>query len=111
MRFSGFVGFTHQVVTAPGVVSDTMTERQYYGDVLALTRRLEQAGGAYPTLNDDVTIGNSISIVTDAFANENFSNMRYVRWQGSNWKITNVEDRRPRLVLTLGGQWDGPIAD
>ena len=107
MRFSGTVGFTHQVTTAPGVVEDQIVTRPYYGDVVLFNRRLEQAGGAYPTLNDDVTVGNSISIVADAFASENFLNMRYVTWQGYNWKITNVDVRRPRLVLTLGGQWDG----
>jgi hypothetical protein len=108
MRFSGTVGFTHQVTDAPGVVKDVMIERPYRGDVIVFSRRLEQAGGAYPTLNDDVLIGNSISIVGDAFASENFMSMRYVYWQGFNWKITNVDVRRPRLVLTLGGQWDGP---
>ena len=87
-----------------------MTEKKYFGDVIENGRRLEQAGGAYPTLNDDVTTTNSVSILADAFASENILQMRYVNWQGYNWKITNVAVKRPRLILTLGGQWDGLVA-
>lgn len=111
MKYAGNVGFSDQTTTAPGVVSEQITERPYRGDVLSFGRRLEQAGGAYPTLNDDVTTSNSISIVADPFANENILYMRYAVWQGLRWKIVNVDVRRPRLILTLGGKWDGPTPD
>jgi hypothetical protein len=107
VKYSGLVGFSHQTISAPGVVTEVITERPYRGDVRNFGRRLEPAGGAYPTLNDDVTTTNSISIVADAFANENILYMRYAIWQGLRWKIINVAVERPRLILTLGGQWNG----
>ena len=54
-------------------------------------------------LNDDLVVNNIISIVADPFANENIHTMKFVRWMGVAWKITNVEIQRPRLILTLGG--------
>ncbi len=34
--------------------------------------------------------------------------MKYVRWQGERWRITNIEIQRPRIVLTIGGIYNGP---
>jgi hypothetical protein len=103
MRFSGAVGYAESTETAPGVWSDVITEREYQGDVIRSSRRLEST----TTLNDDVTIENSFSILADAYAYENLIKMRYVSWNGFNWTVTNVEVRRPRLILTVGDVWNG----
>lgn len=103
MRFYGAVGYAEPAETAPGVWEDVITEHMYYGDVIRSARRLEST----TTLNDDVTIENSISILADAFAYVNFSKMRYVSWNGEHWTVTNVEVRRPRLILTMGDLWNG----
>ena len=58
-------------------------------------------------INDDININNSISIVADPYAYENFHNMRYAILEGVKWKITNVEINRPRLILTIGGVYNG----
>jgi hypothetical protein len=58
-------------------------------------------------LNDNITVSNSISIIADPFANQNFHAMRYVNWMGANWKVTNVDVQRPRLILTIGGVYNG----
>ncbi|SRR6266576_1572713 len=108
MRFYGAVGYADaDVETAPGVWEPSMVEYIYTGDVIRSARRLESTA----QLNDSVTVENSFSIVADAFANENFSKMRYVTWNGENWTITNVEVQRPRLILTVGDLWNGRIAD
>ena len=62
------------------------------------------------TANDDIAFENNFSIVADAYAYENFANMRYVVWNGSKWRVTNVEVRRPRLILTVGKVWNGDTA-
>jgi hypothetical protein len=36
--------------------------------------------------------------------------MRYVEWLGTLWVVTNVEVQSPRLLLTLGGVYNGPKA-
>jgi hypothetical protein len=110
MRFSGTVGYAgeNQEVT-PGVWKEVITELHYYGDVVRNSRRLESPP-AGQTLNDDISVENSFSIVADAYAYENFMSMRYVTWSGSTWRVTNVEVRRPRLILTIGGLWNGNTA-
>lgn len=110
MRFSGTVGYATSTETAPGVWSDTITERSYFGDVVRNARRLDPPTMTPPTVNSDLTLENSFSILADAWAYENYMTMRYVKWEGSYWRIANVEVSRPRLILTIGGIWDGDKA-
>jgi hypothetical protein len=105
-KFYGVVGYAETIKTAPGVWTESITERNYFGDVLRMSRRW-QAG---ENLNDDLTVDNQISIVADPFANQNFHSMRYVKWMGASWKITKVDVQRPRLLLTIGGVYNGPQA-
>jgi hypothetical protein len=104
-RFYGEIGFAPETVeTAPGVWEDVIKERKYYGDVLRNTRRLD--GG--DQVNNDISVGNSISIVADDDAYGSFFNMRYVKWMGARWIISDIEVQSPRLVLRLGGVYNGP---
>jgi hypothetical protein len=105
-KFYGPVGYGRSVNTAPGVWKDQITEVEYYGDVVRNTRQLREG----QQLNDDITVGNSISIVADASANEGFANIRYVKWQGTYWTVSAVEAQGPRILLTLGGVYNGPKA-
>jgi hypothetical protein len=107
MRFHGAVGYASNVETTPGVWQEVITETQYTGDVIRNTRRLEAVSTEPPKTNADLSLGNSFSVMADDHAYANFMNMRYVQWEGLYWKITDVEVRRPRLVLTVGGLWDG----
>lgn len=103
-KFFGVVGYVETKETAPGVWTDVVTEHQYYGDVLRNVRRLENG----ENLNDNINVNNSISIVADAYAERNFFAIKYVEWMGALWKVTNVEVQRPRLILTIGGVYNGP---
>lgn len=104
-RYFGEIGYADGVVTtAPGVREEKIVEYQYFGDVIRNTRRLQDG----TNVNDDISVGNSISIVADAYANEHFFAMRYIRWQGALWKISDVEVQSPRLILRLGGVYNGP---
>lgn len=101
-KFFGLIGYAVTSETAPGVWSENITERNYSGDVMRNTRRLE----AGDQLNDNLTINNMISIIADPFACQNFHTMRYVKWMGASWKIVKVEVQRPRLILTIGGVYN-----
>lgn len=105
-RFHGEIGYGETVENPPGSGNwvDGVTEYPYFGDVVRNTRSLENGS----SVNDDISVGNSISIVADAYAREHFFAMRYVKWQGARWKIVEVEDVRPRLLLRLGGVYNGP---
>lgn len=102
-KFYGAIGFANQVETNPGVWEEKITEHNYFGDIGRNTRRLQSTN----QLNDDINIANEISIVADPYANENFHSMRYVTFQGAKWKISNVEVQYPRLILTVGGLYNG----
>lgn len=102
-KFYGVIGYATTVETKPGVWEEQITERKYYGDLIRNTRRLESSGN----LNDNVTINNEISIVADPYAYENFHSMRYVKFMGTAWKITSVDVQYPRLILSVGGVYNG----
>ena len=101
------MGYTESQETAPGVWSDVITEKNYYGDVIRDQRRLEPSAGK---VNTDIRVDNSFAIVADGYAMDNIVNMRYIMWNGQPWTVTNVETRHPRLILQIGDQWDGPTA-
>ena len=103
-RFYCAVGYGEATETAPGVFQDVVTEVAYYGDVIRNTRKLREED----KVNDDIEVQNSISIVADPYAFEHFFAIRYIRWQGILWKVTHVEVQRPRLILRLGGVYNGP---
>lgn len=98
-KFSGKVGYIKTIETEPGVWEETAIEKQYYGDLVKDTSRYTSG----ESTNDNITISNSISIVADKFACENYQHMRYVTFMNAKWKISNVEIAYPRITLTLGG--------
>lgn len=103
-RFFGKVGYGEPEETAPGVYVDQITERSYYGDVVRNTRQLREG----EQLNHDLSVGNSISIVADAYANTHFFAIRYVEWAGVLWTVSDVQVQAPRLLLRLGEVYNGP---
>ena len=102
-KFYGKIGYANTVETKPGVYEEQIVERSYYGDLIRNTRRIQSAD----QVNDDINISNEISIVADPYATNNFHTMRYAVFMGTKWKISNVEVSYPRLILTLGGVYNG----
>lgn len=102
-KFCGKIGFAKPVESDIGVWTDEIVERLYYGDTIRIVRRLQSS----ENLNDDINISHEISIVADAFANENSHLMKYVEFMGAKWKIASVEVQYPRLVLSVGGVYNG----
>lgn len=106
-RFFGAIGFAEPVTVAPGVTEERIIERTYGGDILQNSRRLVGAD----TLHDNIQVSNNFSIVADEYIHANIHNLRYVKWYGNRWKITNVMVQRPRLVIYIGGLYNGPEAE
>jgi hypothetical protein len=103
VRFFDKVGYGIPTDLGDGVWSDSIVERSYYGTVRDVTHSIEPSD----KVNDDVRLQNDISILADAFAYENFSFIKYVSWAGSLWTVNSVKVERPRLLLSLGGPWNG----
>ena len=104
-RFYGKVGFGTVNETRPGVWEDTIVERPYYGDIIRNARRHESG---QDKVLDNINISNEFSILADAYANENFHNMKYVEFMGTKWKVSTVTVQYPRLILSAGGVYNGP---
>jgi len=102
-RFYGKIGYGVSEEAVQGVWSDEITERAYYGDVLNDLR----STSASEKVNDDIRLQHRISIVADAYALGNYLQIKYVEWAGFLWTVNSVEIERPRLILSLGGVYNG----
>lgn len=102
-KFYGVIGYTATEEVKPGIWKEQITERKYFGELTRNTRKLQSTD----QLNDNINVANEISILADPFANENFHSMRYVEFMGTKWKITSVEVQYPRLILSIGGVYNG----
>jgi hypothetical protein len=103
-KFYGAIGYAETSETSPGVWTEVITERNYCGDVTKTSKRWQSG----ENLNDNLVISNEISIIADLFAYENFHTMRYITWMGASWKVIKIDVQRPRLLLTIGGVYNGP---
>ena len=105
-KFYGEIGYAEQIEASPGVWVEVITERRYSGDVIRLSKRWQSGGN----LNDEVSIDNTISIIADPFAYQNLQKMRFIRWLGAAWEISKIDVQRPRLIISLGGEYNGDTA-
>ncbi len=102
-KFCGKVGFWATAETEPGIWTETIVEKTYRGDIV---RNISNFS-LMESVNGTTTLNNSISIVADPYATQNYQNMRYVVLNGFKWKITSVDLQYPRIVLSVGGEYRG----
>lgn len=102
-RWYGKIGFAVSTEETPGVWVESIIDRPYYGVLTKNTRRLRSSD----KVNDDITIDNELSVLIDPYAYENFHSIRYAEFMNTKWKVNTVEVQYPRLVLELGGVWNG----
>lgn len=105
-RFYGLIGYGEETETSPGVWEDVITELPYTGDTMKISKRNQTT----EHLNDNLVVNNEISVVADPFALQNFHSIRFVHWLGTRWKVTSVTVQYPRLVISIGGVYNGPKA-
>ena len=103
MKWHGVIGFADTIEEEPGIWTEDIFEHAYYGDVIRNTRSLQSSG----QVNDDVNVSNLISIIADPYAMKTFHSIRYIEFMDTKWKVTNVEVQYPRLILTIGGVYNG----
>lgn len=103
-KYYGKIGFVRTVETAPSVWREKPIERNYYGDDDQRIRRFQfQAEG----VNDDIVLGNQISIVADPYARQNCPYIKYCWYNGVPWKVESITVEYPRILLSLGGVYNG----
>ena len=102
-KFAGLVGYVTQKEHESGVWLPETVERKMHGDVI----RAASSFNANEKVNEDVILQQRISLVGDQYAYANFTGLKYVTYLGVKWKVLSIEVNRPRLVVTLGGVWNG----
>ena len=100
-KCSGVIGYSLVVETQPGIWSETIIDKPYYGEVVVDNRKYTNN-----EINEDLNINNKISIVSNSFMLENLSTMKYLTFLKSKWKITSVEIKPPRIIITIGGLYN-----
>ena len=106
-KWYGIIGYVVPTDMGDGVWKNAITERNYFGDILNFSHRTQTAD----KLQDDFEIQNRLSIVADPFAFESFRYIRYVQYMGANWEVTSAEIQYPRLILSIGGIYNGTNAE
>ena len=101
-KFYGSIGFAEDVEVRPGYIKNQITPHEYYGDVIRQSHRYQSS----ESVNDNIKIDTQISIVADVYANNNFGAMRWVEFGGTKWKISSIEIKYPRLIITIGEVWN-----
>lgn len=104
MHCTGHIGYLTTVETSPGIWSENIVEAPYYGEFISIRSRFQEKS----KLNDDISLDQIASIVADPTLYANFMNIKYMEYLGVKWKISSVEPRYPRLILTLGGVYNAP---
>ena len=102
-RFYGEVGYAPTTVDDNGVATASIIKRKYYGDVLDYTSRWQTTD----QVNDNIRVSHRISILADPFAIENYPYIRYVEWMCTKWEVISSQVDYPRIVLNLGGVYNG----
>lgn len=104
-KYSGLVGYSTQAETAPGVWKTVDNSRLMKGDFYMESSR-HQSGDK---VNDDISLNHRISLMADEWVMKNYPLMRWIEIDGIKWEITSVELKRPRIVVNVGGLYNGDI--
>lgn len=102
-KWCGTVGFADTVEYEPGCWEESVVERTYFGDVISNHWKRQNASA----INDDINLSNQVSIVADPYAVNHCSTIIFVEYMGARWKVSDVDVQFPRLILTVGGVYNG----
>lgn len=102
-KWFGKIGYAITSETESGIWEPTIVEKEYYGDLTTDRRKRQNSG----EVNDNINLANVISIIADPFAIQNCSYMAYAEVMGTRWKISDIEVQYPRLILMVGGVYNG----
>lgn len=102
-RYAGLVGYGEQVETAPGVWTTVNKSHMMNGNLIRQNADIRESD----KVNDDITLNHRVSLIGDAYAFDNYFNMKWIDIDGRKWKVSSVEVQRPRLIVSLGGLWNG----
>lgn len=98
MKWYGEIAFSETVETEPDIFETRPVLHKYYGE-LSKNYKANQGGS---TSNQNITLGNELSVLADPFLMEHFHKILYVIFNGSKWRVSSVTEQYPRLILSFG---------
>lgn len=102
-KFRGTFGFAEAPVeTSPGIWETPIREELLSGDIFNDNARYERGLGT----NDDVKVSKKISVIRKRDLDETVK-IKYVIIDGVKIKIESLSFERPRIIMTLGGLYNG----
>lgn len=104
-KFYGAIGYVELQETKPGKWTGVPAEKMYSGDMNRFTKRNQSNSN----LNDDISISAEVSIVADPYLLGVMHNIKYVKLNGIAWEVSSIEPQYPRLLLNLGGVYNGKV--
>lgn len=103
-KFSGKVGLrVESKDTKPGITKYVVEEYPIKGDILSDVSRRNNP----ERVNDELSVTNRLSVLADKYTRDNMHAILYVVLDGIPWKVSTVENSRPKLILNLGVLWNG----
>jgi len=108
--FYGPIGFV-QTVEEPegsGIWVEHPIEKNYRGEISKYGKRWDSGSDR---VNPNLSIVNTISIVADPYLSNNLYALRYIKWLGGYWEVSSVDVESPRLILSIGGVYNGPTVE
>ena len=107
-RFYGPIGYGRDVEkpAGDGVWTKEVIEVMYFGEIERDSRRLSDGS----QVNNDLSVGNSLSIMSDPYASQHHHEMLYIKWNDVYWLVSTAEPipGSPRMTIRLGGVYNGP---
>lgn len=107
MRWYGKIGYANSSTDEDGITTEEITEKEYCGDVYRSNHRWDNNN----SVNGTVRTSSQISILSDPYIIGNCQNIRYAEYMDNLWCVVDVEIQYPRLLLTLGGVYNGKQAE
>ena len=102
-KYSGLVGYVTQEETVPGIWSPDENPKMMRGDIIRQTLSNQDNG----KVNNDITLNHRVSLLGDAYAFSSYYAIKWIEIDGRKWEVTSVEVQRPRIIVTVGGLWNG----
>ena len=102
-KYAGLVGYVTQEESVPGVWSPVENPKLMRGDII----RQASSSQNDNKVNSDIALSHRVSLLGDAYAFGNYYNIKWIDIDGRKWEVTSIEIQRPRIIVTLGGLWNG----
>lgn len=102
-KFTGLVGYVTQEEKRPGIWSPVENPVIMRGDIIRQSSTNQNDG----KVNSDISLNHRVSLLGDAYAFGNYYNIKWIEIDGRKWEVSSIEIRRPRIIVTVGGLWNG----